>query len=115
MKDALRHAITETFDKARREIRVMDYQAAYRSLERAHILAQQMSWAHAKSHWMMLQVGFLARDWREVIGQVPRVFAALLFSRVWVPVGNTGRARVSAFSAMPLPPDLEKLLREGAD
>ncbi|NMY56926.1 DUF3703 domain-containing protein [Pseudomonas sp. WS 5051] len=26
-----------------------------------------------------------------------RVFAVLLFSRVWVPWGNTGRVQISAF------------------
>nr|WP_228384845.1 MULTISPECIES: DUF3703 domain-containing protein [Pseudomonas] len=34
--------------------------------------------------------------------QIIRVFAVLLFSRVWVPWGNTGRAKISAFQLMPL-------------
>jgi hypothetical protein len=60
----------------------------------------------------MLKLGVLTKDWREVMGQLPRIVAALLFSRIWVPVGNTGRARISAFSVMPLSTDLEELLRE---
>lgn len=63
----------------------------------------------------MLKVGLLTRDWREVVGQVPRVFAALVFSKVWVPIGNPGRARVSAFAPMPLASDLQELLREDKD
>lgn len=115
MKAALRNAIAEAFLEARREIQAMDYQAAYCWLERAHILTQRMSLAHAKTHWIMLQVGLLTRDWREAAGQAPRIFAALLFSRVWVPMGNTGRARVSAFATMSLSPDLQELLREDED
>jgi hypothetical protein len=60
----------------------------------------------------MLNLGLLTKDWREVAGQLPRITAALLFSRIWVPVGNTGRAHVSAFSVMPLSADLQELLRE---
>lgn len=93
-------------------MRASNYQVAYCWLERAHILTQRMPLAHAKSHWLMLKLGVLTKDWREVVGQLPRIVAALLFSRIWVPVGNTGRARISAFSVMPLSTDLEELLRE---
>lgn len=93
-------------------MRASNYQVAYCWLERAHILTQRMPLAHAKSHWLMLKLGVLTKDWREVMGQLPRIVAALLFSRIWVPVGNTGRARISAFSVMPLSTDLEELLRE---
>ncbi len=41
---------------------------------------------------------------------MPRILAALLFSRIWVPIGNTGRARVSAFQPMPVAEDLRSLL-----
>lgn len=115
MRDALRNAITEAFREASREIQAMDYQAAYCWLERAHILTQRVPLAHAKTHWIMLQVSLLTRDRREALGQVPRILAALMFSKIWVPMGNTGRARVSAFSSMPLSPDLQKLLREDED
>ena len=112
MKDALRSAITEVFHEAGLAMRAQDFHAAYRWIERAHILTQRMPLAHAKCHWLLLKLGLLTKDWREVMGQIPRIVAALLFSKIWVPVGNTGRARVSAFSAMPLPADLAELLRE---
>ena len=38
--------------------------------------------------------------------------AALLFSRLWVPLGNTGGANVSAFKPMAISEDLAVLLRE---
>ncbi|MGF6329303.1 TPR repeat protein [Pseudomonas sp. BS3782 TE3695] len=115
MREVLRSAITGVFHEAGLAIRAKDYPAAYHWLERAHILTQRMPLAHARSHWIMLKVGLLTRDWREVVGQVPRMFAALVFSRIWVPIGNTGRARISAFSLMPLSTDLRELLREDED
>ena len=60
-------------------------------------------------HGLMLVAGWHRSDWREVAGQVPRMLASLLFSRLWVPRGNTGRARVSAFRPMPVPDDLRHL------
>jgi hypothetical protein len=54
-----------------------------------------------------------AGDFRESIGQLSRMVAAAIFSRIWVPAGNTGRANVSAFSPMPIPEDLRKILESG--
>lgn len=51
-----------------------------------------------------------AFDHRELVGQSTRVVAALLFSRLWVPIGNTGGANVSAFRPMPVPDDLRAIL-----
>jgi hypothetical protein len=48
--------------------------------------------------------------WREVIGQSTRIVAAAVFSRIWVPIGNTGRANVSAIEPMTVPDDLRSLL-----
>ena len=50
------------------------------------------------------------RDRREVFGQLKRMVAAAIFSRLWVPPGNTGRANVSAVEPMPIPDDLRRLL-----
>ena len=58
----------------------------------------------------MLKVGWRHRDFVEVTGQLPRILGALLFSRIWVPIGNTGGARVPPFKSMPIPEDLQKLL-----
>lgn len=83
---------------------------AFGHLERAHILSQRHAFAHAGVHLRMLRLGWKRRDAREVSGQLPRVIAALLFSRLWVPHGNTGGANVSAFRPMPVPDDLRPLL-----
>lgn len=39
-----------------------------------------------------------------------RIVAAAMFSRIWVPIANTGRANVSAIEPMDVPDDLRSLL-----
>lgn len=87
-----------------------DLQLAFSHLERAHILGQSFPIEHAKSHWWMLKVGWRRRDFIEITGQLPRILGALLFSRMWVPIGNTGGARVPPFQSMSIPEDLQRLL-----
>lgn len=87
-----------------------DFEAAFGHLERAHVLAQRMTRRHTFIHWRMLRAGLRRGDLREVVGQLMRIVAAILFSRLWVPRGNSGRARVSAFKPMPVPADLRHLV-----
>ena len=88
------------------------YSVCFPHLERAHIVSQQMTGRHVYVHWLMLVAGFRRGDYREVLGQIPRMVASLLFSRLWVPRGNTGRARVSALQPMPIPADLRHLFSQ---
>jgi len=83
---------------------------AFFHLERAHILGQTFTFPHAKAHWWMLKVGWKRRDLTEITGQVIRVIGALSFSRIWVPVGNTGGAHVPPFTSMPIPEEFQPLL-----
>jgi hypothetical protein len=93
-----------------------DTEAAFGHLARAHILSQRYTWKHVHVHVLMLKLGASIGDWREVFGQLSRILAATFFSRIWVPIGNTGRANVSAMQPMPLPDDLRILLQQsGAD
>ncbi|MBP8236441.1 MAG: DUF3703 domain-containing protein [Pseudomonas sp.] len=115
MHTPLLQAISEAFQHAEQARQAGHSATAFAWLERAHILSQRRPLLHAKSHWLMLTLGWQQRDYGEVAGQLPRVIAALLFSRIWVPVGNTGRARVSAFRPMPVPPELQKWLNLNAD
>jgi len=87
-----------------------DLNLAFQHYERAHILSQQYTWLHIKSHIGMLRVGWLRKDMREIIGQCVRIVAALIFSKLWVPIGNTGGANVRALKPMPIPEDLKQLL-----
>ncbi|WP_243746191.1 DUF3703 domain-containing protein [Tahibacter aquaticus] len=85
---------------------------AFRHLERAHVLGQARTWLHVRTHWAMLRWAWQERDGREGAGQLTRLFAAALFTRLWVPLGNTGGANVSATRPMPIPPDLAAQLAD---
>ncbi|GMV31458.1 MAG: hypothetical protein AMXMBFR59_35830 [Rhodanobacteraceae bacterium] len=87
-----------------------DHATAMRHLERAHILGQRRTALHVRSHVGMLALAWQRRDRREIIGQLARIAAAALFSRLWVPTGNTGGTDVSAFRRMPVPEDLREVL-----
>ena len=110
MNGTLRAAYVAELSAADAAVASGDRQAAFRHLERAHILSQSHTLQHVYIHLRMLMLAASVGDWREVLGQVSRVLAAALFSRIWVPVGNTGRARVSALKPMPVPEDLRTVL-----
>lgn len=110
MKAPLKEAFTIELAAARDALARGELDAAFRHLERAHVLGQRHTGSHVLVHWQMLRVGWLHRDPREVFGQLVRIAAALIFSRIWVPVGNTGGANVSAFRPMPVPDDLPRWL-----
>lgn len=94
---------------AQTAFRNRDYSQCFYHLERAHILGQRSTLKHTYAHWLMFRVGLEQGDFRETLGQVPRILASLLFSRIWVPLGNTGRSRVPAMKVMPIPDDLRHL------
>ena len=82
-------------------------------LERAHVLGQASTREHVRVHWHMLRWGWHRRDAREVLGQLLRIVGAASKTAFGlVPAGNTGGANVSAFRRMPVPADLEAILRE---
>jgi hypothetical protein len=87
-----------------------DAARAFSHLERAHILGQRLTSLHVRTHVAMLRLGWSRGDFREVAGQIPRILAAALFSRIWVPIGNTGGANVPAMRPMAIPPDLQAVL-----
>ncbi len=87
--------------------------AAFASLERAHILGQRYLIAHIVTHVWMLRVAIRRRDAREIAGQILRLFATFpgyVFG--WVPKGNTGGTSVSPLKPMPLPEDLREVLAD---
>lgn len=112
MTPRLRLAFDEALQSARRRYQAGDLGAAFAALERAHVLGQRSTRAHLLAHAGMLRVGWRRRDGREVAGQLLRLPAALLFTWLWVPRGNTGGANVSAFRPLPVPADLARLLEE---
>ncbi len=112
MTNALRLAYLAELSAANAAASSRQPELAFRYLERAHILSQRHTGQHVGVHWLMLKLGASVGDWREVLGQVSRILAASLFSRIWVPIGNTGRANVSALRPMSIPEDLRAVLEE---
>lgn len=114
MSTLIRNAFAAEWSAAQLARRARDFDRAFHHLERAHILSQRLTGLHVKSHLGMWQVGWSRGDLRELVGQSTRIIAALLFSRIWVPSGNTGGANVSAFQPMPVPDDLRAILAAGS-
>jgi hypothetical protein len=112
MKSPLREAFEMELRAARAAAAAGDDEIAWGKLERAHILGQRSTRAHVRSHVAMLGFAWQRGDRREILGQLARIVGASLFSRLWIPEGNTGGANVSAFRSMPVPPDLHRLLEE---
>jgi len=83
----------------------------WRCLEAAHVLGQRFLRPHFEVHWLMLRLALACRDGREAIGQVVRLLLVPLGHLTGrLPLGNPGRATVSAFAAMPVRPDLFALI-----
>lgn len=113
MNLGLRHAYDAELNAARAASVAGKIEVAFHHLERAHILGQRHTLKHVHVHWLMLRLGASTGAWREVIGQSKRIVAAAVFSRIWVPIGNTGRAHVSAMKPMSVPDDLRALMKNG--
>lgn len=111
MKNELRSAYEAELAAASAAAVSGDIEATFHRLGRAHIISQRDTWRHVYVHWRMLRLGASIGDWREIFGQLSRIVAATLFSRIWVPVGNTGRANVSAMKPMEIPDDLRALMK----
>ena len=89
-----------------------EFDSSFHHLERAHIIGQSYVIPHTKSHWWMLKVGLKKQNYKEVFGQITRIIASVLFSRIWVPIGNTGGTNANPLKPMPVPDDLQKILNE---
>ena len=112
MKKELRIAYDTELGKAVKFYKSHKWDASFRHLERAHILGQSFVVPHTRSHLWMLKIGLKKRDLREVAGQLARIGASILFTKIWVPLGNTGGANVNPMKPMPVPDDLKKILEK---
>jgi len=110
MKSKLRIAFNQEMSLSKEMYKKENYSESFYHLERAHILGQSYIIPHTQSHWWMLKLGFKRHDIKEVIGQITRILASIIFSRIWVPIGNTGGANVNPLKPMTIPDDLRKYL-----
>jgi len=111
MHPQLRQAYDNEVKAGIEHYRGKDMDKAFHHLERAHILGQSFTFAHVKTHWWMLKVGWKRRDPAEIRGQLVRIIVAFIISRIWVPLGNTGGANVHPLKPMPIPDEFQALLR----
>lgn len=80
-------------------------------LEAAHVVGQTTLGLHLRSHWHMLGYARALGDHREVAGQWLRLALVPLGHLIQrLPLGNTGRATVSAFQPMQPPPAVQALV-----
>ncbi len=108
MNQRMQQAYDAELSRARSAMGVAAWGRAFYHLENAHVLGQKSARCHTLSHWWMLRWSLRTHNYRELVGQIPRIGASLLFSKIWVPVGNTGGSNVSAFRPMPIRQELEQ-------
>jgi len=90
-----------------------DTESAWRYLQAAHIAGQEMFKPHLETHARMLALACRTRDWSEAAGQLLRlVLVPLGHLTGRLPLGNPGRATVTAFTPLPVPPALQALIDE---
>lgn len=108
---SLRQAHAQELASYREARRINDAAMAWCALERAHILSQPVLSIHMATHFEMLKYAVMRHDGREFLGQMVRlVFAPFGSLTGRIPYGNTGRANVSAFKAMPISEELQAIL-----
>ncbi|MBC7948548.1 MAG: DUF3703 domain-containing protein [Chitinophagaceae bacterium] len=111
MPRGLRNYYQLELESYNRELSISNLPAAWRHLERAHILGQAWFTEHTHVHWLMLKFGIRIKNRREIIGQLPRLLVGGVKSFVGaIPTGNTGGANVPPLRKMEIPEDLQRIL-----
>jgi hypothetical protein len=88
-------------------------EAAWLHLEAAHVVGQQRLWPHTVTHAHMLRLALRQRDPLEAAGQLLRLaLVPLGHLSGRLPLGNPGRATVSAFAPLPVRPELQALIQQ---
>jgi hypothetical protein len=74
------------------------FETRLRILERAHLVSQPYAAPHFLVHWEMFKLAFISLQWRELLGQIPRLLLAMPGS--WLgkaPKGNVGSTKMGIF------------------
>lgn len=108
MNKELKYAFQQEMTTAKAHYCQGEFKKCFYHLERAHILGQSFVIPHTIAHWWMLKLGMKTADVKEISGQILRIIASVIFSRIWVPKGNTGGVNVSPIKPMPLPEEFKK-------
>lgn len=111
MPTSIRGHIPNELKESDRLLAAGDAPAAFRHLERAHVLGQASTYDHTRVHWRMLRFGLMNRDLVEIWGQIIRLIGSVTKTPFGIyPRGNTGGANVYFFKRMPVPDDLQMIL-----
>jgi len=92
----------------KKELLKRDFKTSFYHFENAHVIGQKHIIRHTISHYYMLIFGIKTNSFKEIIGQVLRIIAAILFTFIWVPKGNTGGSNISPIKIMPIRKALKK-------
>lgn len=90
-----------------------DVAQAWHLLEALHVLGQSRLFPHARTHLLMLGLAWRTRNPAEWNGQLLRLLLVPLGHLMGrLPLGNSGRAHVSAFRPMAVAPELMETIRQ---
>ncbi|WP_339608031.1 DUF3703 domain-containing protein, partial [uncultured Roseivirga sp.] len=68
---------------------------------------------HSYIHWEMLLFGIHIKNYKEIIGQIPRLLLGGVKSFVGhIPVGNTGGANVPPLRPMTIPDEIMDIFKK---
>ena len=113
MKNRISKYVDAEINEASSLLMKNDLENAFHHLERAHVIGQAVTIEHTRVHWLMLKLGWKKKDWREIFGQMFRIVGASTKTPFGIyPIGNTGGANVSPFKPLPIPDDLQKIIKE---
>lgn len=93
------------------KLALADHLIAFPHLERAHVLGQRHTPSHVRAHWAMFRYARQYGSTHDVMGQIGRLLGAALFTWVWVPEGNTGGTNIGAFESLPVPLELQEIIK----
>jgi len=89
-----------------------DHAQAWHLLEAMHVYGQTRLVPHAQTHGLMLGLAWRTRDLAEWGGQAMRLLLVPLGHLLGrLPLGNSGRAHISAFQPMAVAPELMATIR----
>jgi hypothetical protein len=107
----IRPYVEVEFEKANAQLQSGDAAQAFMHLENAHVLGQESTYLHVKSHVRMLKWSITQKNYSEFLAQVIRIIGAATKTAIGlVPIGNTGGANISPFKSMPLSLENEKII-----
>ncbi len=107
--------VQQNLGEARQARSQSDWDQCWRLLEDAHVLSQPWALIHIRVHASMFAAAVTERSPREITGQLLRLIAAGPASMTRFPIGNSGRAAVSATQSMPIRADLAVMLERAGE